>query len=268
VKKKSPPPARSTPKNVGAPKNVTPRKPDAGKPAETPAPSPRAIAAPKSPRAARKIAPSKAAAAVHPDSTRRAILGLLGGIASGKSTVSALLAADGRGLVFDADAVARECLDVTARDGRLVEALGPWAVAANGSADRKTIAKRVFDEPALLRALERLIHPAVLARIDDAIEDHRSRKGAPLLILDVPLLIETGLDRRCDALWFVDAPDEHRFARAKDRLGLTRDEVLKRESAQSPLDRKRTRADLVIRNDGSVADLEARVADGMRALGL
>lgn len=119
----------------------------------------------------------------------------------------------------------------------------------------------------MLRALERLIHPAVTARIEDAIEDHRMGKGPAILLLDVPLLIEVGLDRRCDALWFVDAPEEVRFARAKARLKLSADDVRKREAAQAPLDRKRTRADVVLDNGGSLAALDLQVERALAALG-
>ncbi len=70
----------------------------------------------------------------------------------------------------------------------------------------------------------------------------------------------------CDALWFVDAPDEERFVRAQQRLRLSREDVLKRELAQSPLDRKRGRADFVVKNDGTLAALTAQVAAGLLAL--
>jgi dephospho-CoA kinase len=213
-------------------------------------PSPRAQAAPPSP--ARPV--------------RRLILGLMGGIGAGKSTVTTILRKRIEATAVDADALAREVLDVCARDGRLAEALGAWAIAPDGTANRKIIGARVFDQPTLLRSLERVTHPAILARIDEAIEAHRAGEGPPLLILDVPLLIETGLERRCDALWFVDAPDEMRFARAEERLKLSRADVLKREAAQYPLDRKRARADLVLGNDGSLEHLEAAVDAGIASL--
>jgi dephospho-CoA kinase len=200
--------------------------------------------------------------------TPRIVLGLLGGISSGKSTVSEILARLGPGRTIDADALARVALDAAAKDGRLVAALGPWAVTKAGTPDRKAIAKRVFAEAPLLRALERITHPSVLAQIEDALDEHRSGKGPPVLVLDVPLLVESGVDRRCDTLWFVDAPDAARFARAKERLGLTREDVLGREAAQTPLERKRTRADLVIDNSGAPEALEAQVAAGLRSLGL
>jgi dephospho-CoA kinase len=144
----------------------------------------------------------------------RLILGLLGGIASGKSTVSRLITSFAPGRVFDADEIAREALALAAKDGRLAAALGPKCVGKDGLADRKAIAALVFRDAKALRALERLTHPYVAARIDDAVEDHRSGRGEALLVLDVPLLIEVGLERRCDALWFVDAPDEMRYQRA------------------------------------------------------
>ena len=196
---------------------------------------------------------------------RRMIVGLLGGIASGKSTVADILSEGGRGTVVDADALARQSLEEGARDGRLVAALGPWAITKTGVPDRKAIAKRVFDDPKLLRSLERLTHPAVLAKINDAIEEHRAGRGAPILVLDLPLLIEVGLERRCDALWFVEAKDADRFARAEKKLGLSREEVEKREAAQSPLDRKRARADRVLDNDGSLADLRSQIEVALSA---
>ena len=199
--------------------------------------------------------------------TPRIVLGLLGGISAGKSTVSAVIAAKGRGRVIDADALARQALEQCARDGRLAAGLGPWALTKTGVPDRKAIAARVFGDPAALRALERLTHPHVTAQIEEAVHDHRVGKGPPILVLDVPLLIEVGLDRRCDALWFVDAPDEERYERAEKRLGFSREEVDRRESAQSPLDRKRARAELVIDNGNAPEALFAQVEEGLRALG-
>jgi dephospho-CoA kinase len=196
----------------------------------------------------------------------RPVIGLLGGIAAGKSTVSALLKKLGPGRVVDADALARTALEDCARDGRLVAALGPWAVKGS-TPDRKAIAAKVFADPAALRALERITHPAITAAIDEAVNDHRLGRGEPILVLDVPLLLEAGLDRRCDALWFVSAPDEARFARAKERLGLGRDDVERREMAQSPLDRKRARADLIIENSGAPEALAAQVEAGLVGLG-
>lgn len=242
-----------------------------GKPAPTPPPAARAKQAAPAKAAPAKAAPAPKKAAAPKKATalpvRRAIVGLLGGIGSGKSTVSAAVARRTKATVLDADVFAREALEVCARDGRLADALGSWAVNADRTPNRKAIAAKAFDQPSVLRALERLIHPAVTAKIEDAIEDHRMGQGPALLLLDVPLLIEVGLDRRCDALWFVDASDEVRFARARERLKLTPDDVRKREAAQAPLDRKRARADVVLDNGGSLDALDAQVEAALRALG-
>lgn|GEM_PF-269806 len=246
-------------KSASAPKAASPA-PSApaakASPAAKPAPGPKAGKAPET---------KKKAATARP--VRRAIVGLLGGIGAGKSTVSAAVMRQTKASVLDADAFAREALDVCARDGRLAEALGPWAVHADRTPNRKAIAAKAFDQASVLRALERIIHPAVTARIEDAIEDHRMGQGPAILLLDVPLLIEVGLDRRCDALWFVDAPDDVRLARAKAHLKLSADDVRKREAAQAPLDRKRMRADLVVDNGGSLAALDLQVERALAALG-
>jgi dephospho-CoA kinase len=198
----------------------------------------------------------------------RLILGLLGGIGSGKSTVAAAISKHVDARVVDADALARVALDECAKDGRLVSVLGPQALRADGTPDRKAIAAKVFKDSRALRDLERLTHPFVHARIEEAVSDHRSGEGPGLLVLDVPLLLETGLERRCDALWFVEVPDAERFARAEKRLGLSAADVRAREEAQSPLDRKRARSDLVVDNAGAPEATESQVLAGLRGLGV
>ncbi len=254
-------PAPATTPASRAKQAVPPKK---AAPAPKGAAAPKAAAAPKVAAAPKKVAAPKKSPSLP---VRRAIVGLLGGIGSGKSTVAEVVGRRVKASVLDADVFAREALDACARDGRLAEALGTWAVNADRTPNRKAIAAKAFDVASVLRALERLIHPAVTAKIEDAIEDHRMGKGAPLLLLDVPLLIEVGLDRRCDALWFVAAPDEVRFARARARLKLTPDDVRKREAAQAPLDRKRARADVVLDNGGAREALEAQVDAALRTLG-
>jgi dephospho-CoA kinase len=103
--------------------------------------------------------------------------------------------------------------------------------------------------------------------IQEEIHRHRQATDAPVLVLDVPLLIEVGLDRRCDALWYVDAAEDLRRERAKQR-GLSVEEMERRERHQSPLDRKRARADLVIVNDGDERSLRSQVRRGLEALGV
>ena len=98
-------------------------------------------------------------------------------------------------------------------------------------------------------------------------EDHRAGEGPPLLVLDAALLIEVGLDRQCDALWYVDAPEALRAERAAAR-GLTLEEIRLREAFQSPAERKRARADRVIHNDVDDDALDGQVIEGLEALGV
>ncbi len=201
-----------------------------------------------------------------PLKVERIALGMLGGIGSGKSYVARRAAELAPGVVVNADAIAHEGLRLFAADGRLAEAIGAEFVR-DGKPDVKTLGTRAFEDPALLRRLERLVHPYVHAAIKVAIRDFRSGAGPALLVLDVPLLIEVGLDRQCDALWYVETPDDLRVERAAQR-GLTLEQIHMREAFQSPRERKRGRANLVIRNDVDQAALDAQLLAGLTALGL
>ena len=196
----------------------------------------------------------------------RAVIGLLGGIGSGKSYVARRTATLGPGVVLNADALAHEALHLYAADGHLAESVGEEYVQ-DGKPLIKELGKRAFEDPALLRRLERLIHPYVLCAIREAIDDHRSGEGPPLLVLEVALLVEVGLDRGCDALWYIEVPDDLRAERAGQR-GLTLDQIRLREAFQSPKERKRARADKIIRNDVSDAALDEQISEGLRELGV
>ena len=121
----------------------------------------------------------------------------------------------------------------------------------------------MFDDDEALRTLEGLVHPIVLDHIEGRVAAHRERAEPALLVLDVPLLLERGLDALCDVLWFVETPDTLRFERAAVR-GLSPDEIRRRERRQVPLPRKRERADLVIAND---EDLDPQLIRGLTDLG-
>lgn len=196
----------------------------------------------------------------------RPIIGLLGGICSGKSHVASRLAALGPGRVVAADELAHAALEVAAADGRLEATLGPGYVV-DGKADRAALADRVFGDAPALRRLERLLHPTVHVQIKAAVEDHMRGVGPAVLVLDVPLLIEVGLDRACTELWYVDVPDAVRFERSAAR-GLTAAEIARRERFQSPLERKRARADRVLDNDVSPQDLDEQIRRHLADLGV
>jgi len=204
-----------------------------------------------------------------PPTSRPLVLAVLGGIASGKSLVARLLAGS-RGVVVDADALAREALESPAVVEQLVAAYGPGVLDPAGRPRRAWLAERVFRHESERRRLEGWIHGIVRARILAALDDAAAR-GVPRVVLDVPLLLENddqhGLTARCDRLVFVDSSLEQRDRRAREQRGWAPGEVARREAAQLPLERKRARADRVIANDGTPEDLKAAVDAFLAELG-
>lgn len=203
---------------------------------------------------------------VPPPAGPHVVLGMLGGVGSGKSHVARRAAALGGGRIVDADTLAKEALAAAAADGRLAAALGEGFVQ-DGRADVRAIGARAFEDAAFLARLEALVHPPVQAAIQAAVEAFRATATEQLLVLDVPLLIEVGLDRRCDALWYVETPDALRAERGAAR-DLTLAEIHRREAHQTPLVRKRARADRVIDNSVDAEALDTQVRTGLEALGL
>jgi len=185
---------------------------------------------------------------------------VVGGIGSGKSAAARLLAGP-RGLVLDADRLAHEVLDEPETRSWLRERLGPAVLGPDGRVDRAAIARAVFAPQGeeLRRELEGFTHPRVRARIMARLGEARAA-GVEPIVLDVPLLLENdaqhGLARLCDALVFVDVPDEERERRVRRDRGWPAGERARRESAQLPLAEKRRRAQHVLPNHGSPRDLE------------
>lgn len=180
------------------------------------------------------------------------VFGIIGGIASGKSTVSEAIAG-AEGLVLSADLAAHEALDQPEIQAKIRERFGAEAIGDDGRTIRPVLAKVIFDDPAARKAVESWIHPAVRAKLRGGLEDARER-GIPRVVLDVPLLLEHaeqhGLVDLCDYLVFVDVPLDVRDRRAAQTRGWEPGEVARREEAQLPIEDKRRRADILIRNDG------------------
>jgi dephospho-CoA kinase len=196
----------------------------------------------------------------------------MGGIASGKSAVSRLLAegGSGSGEVIDADRVAHELLAEPATATFLKEAFGPEVLDGEGRPDRAALAKLVFSDPEARSRLEGFTHPRIRARIRASLEDARAA-GRSRIVLDVPLLLENeaehGLVEHCDLLVFVDVDSAERERRARETRGWPSGELARREAAQLPLSRKKARADHVIPNDGTLAELEINVKRLLSSIG-
>jgi dephospho-CoA kinase len=182
------------------------------------------------------------------------VIGLLGGVAAGKSAVARIFAAHGLWHI-DADAITRATASEPAVLAQVAAAFGPEAVRA-GALDREAIGRAVFADPAARKRLEAILHPPVLARIDAELAAARSQGVSALL--DVPLLLETGLDTRCDVLVFVAAAANVRKERAAAR-GWPEGELARREAAQAPLASKQQRAHHTVSNDGPIAATEDQV---------
>ena len=204
------------------------------------------------------------AAPHHPDSQRPFRLGVTGGIASGKSTVMALLR-DRCAETIDADLVYRDLIQPgRPLHARLVERWGEKIVAADGTIDRRALGAIVFSDPEQLADLDRLTHPAIRERIDELFEAATAR----VVAIDAVKLIESGHADRCDAVWLVVADPRVQVDRLVKDRGLERDDAERRVVAQPELAPRIARADRVIMNDGNLNDLAAAVDAAWRDLPL
>jgi dephospho-CoA kinase len=169
------------------------------------------------------------------------VIGLTGSIGMGKSTTARFFAEAGVP-VHDADAAVHRLYAGAA--AAIIEAEFPGVSNAEGI-DRAKLAKRVLDDPEALRRLERIIHPMV-RREEVRFLDEAERAGAPIAVLDIPLLFETGADRRVDAIVVVTAPAEMQRVRAFERPGMTEEKFQALLAKQMPDAEKRRRADFVV----------------------
>ncbi|NLH98198.1 MAG: dephospho-CoA kinase [Chthonomonadales bacterium] len=189
------------------------------------------------------------------------LIGITGGVATGKSEVARLFAQRGA-IVLSADAIAREA---TAPGSPLIEAiardLGAQYVR-DGVLDRAALAELVFRDPEARGRLEAIVHPVVLKRLRDAVEELRNRTPKPEVVtVEVPLLYEVGIEGWFDEVVVVAAPQSEQLRRLQNRDGLAEEAALARIRAQMPIEEKMARADHVIVNDGTIGDLARSVEE-------
>jgi dephospho-CoA kinase len=182
------------------------------------------------------------------------LIGLTGGIGSGKSTVSRLLAAQGA-LIIDADRITRQLQERGQPVWHAIAANFGWSILlADGRIDRKKLGRRVFGDPSERAVLNRLVHPAVQEEIRQQIVKARER-DASVVVLDVPLLIEGGLYKIVDQVWVVYASPEQQVERVCARDGVSAETAQHRIAAQMPLKEKLGYADRVIDNQKGTEQL-------------
>ena len=185
------------------------------------------------------------------------VVGLTGGIGSGKSTVARMLA-DRGAVIVDADVLAREAV---APGGPAHEALvvrfGAGVVAQDGSLDRRAVAELVFDDPAALADLNAIVHPPVRAAIAARLAELRGSDSVVVLV--IPLLVESGRSYGESAVVVVDCPEDVAVRRLVEHRGMDETDARRRMAAQVPRADRLAAADVVIDNAGSPEDLERRV---------
>jgi len=169
------------------------------------------------------------------------ILGLTGSVGMGKSTTAKFFAEEGVP-VHDADAVVHQLYECEATP--LIEAAFP-GTSSGGKVDRDKLAKRVFGDAEAIKTLEGIVHPLVAAARDRFLAE-ADRSGAAVAVLDIPLLYETGGDKRCDAVVVVSAPADTQRARVFERPGMTEQKFAVMLARQLPDEEKRRRADFVV----------------------
>ncbi len=195
------------------------------------------------------------------DGTKVPLLGIIGGIASGKSFVAEQLERLGA-VVVSADRWAHEVLKSEDVKQAIRQRWGEKVFGPDDQVDRAAMAKIVFapppDGPRELKYLEQLTHPIIGQRMREQVAELVTHSATAAIVLDVPLMLESGWNKVCDRIVFVDASPEVRLARARAR-GWTQEDFARREAAQESLESKRAHADVVIDNSGSPESTAAQI---------
>lgn len=205
-----------------------------------------------------------AATACRTGGGKKPVIGLVGGIGSGKSYVARCLQNYG-GYVVEADRLGHEALRQPDIRAAVVQRWGQDMLDASGDIDRSRLAAIVFRDPQQRRALEALVHPYISQRMQEEIAQAQADPAVRFVVVDAALLLETGWHQLCDHVIFVDAPDELRLARTQQSRGWTAAEWQARESAQWPVAEKRRLADAVVENCGDTAQLCRQLETLLRA---
>ncbi|MDR2458435.1 MAG: dephospho-CoA kinase [Clostridiales Family XIII bacterium] len=195
------------------------------------------------------------------------VIGITGGIGSGKSTVSRFLVKN-FWTVLDADKIAKEvCSAGKPALKKIQNVFGEKSINIYEELDRRYISRIVFSDKDNLEKLNAIVHQYIFEYIDSRIEiakqylreSKQKIKVLEKIFIDAPLLIESGLDKKCNEVWLITADRKKRIERAMSNYGLTKDEVIKRIDVQISDDKKKKYADFIIENNGSILELEEKI---------
>ncbi|NOY59664.1 MAG: dephospho-CoA kinase [Calditrichaeota bacterium] len=186
------------------------------------------------------------------------IVGLTGIPGSGKSEVARMLAQRGA-IIVDVDLAGRWAVEENESVREQIRRTFGDAVFIGDELDRRKLGALIFADKNMRDELNRIVHPAMLQRVDDLINESSKTANAPYIVVDAALIFELGLDKKVDVTVTVSSPIETCIKRAMQRDGLDREEVMQRIKSQLPQEEKVKRADYVLRNDGDRVNLEKEV---------
>ncbi len=188
------------------------------------------------------------------------IIGLTGSIASGKSTVSRILADCGAPIV-DADLIARAVAE-RGEPGwqKIVETFGEGVLQADGQLDRGKVGEMIFRDATKRAELDRIMHPIILERMETEIAVYE-KQGEAIVILDIPLLLELGWQDKVSVVWLVAVSPDTQKRRLMARNNLTEEQAMVRIASQMSIEEKRRYADVIINNDGTLEETEQAVCE-------
>ncbi len=187
------------------------------------------------------------------------MIGILGGMYSGKSTVAAELAKLGCA-VIDADSISHQLLEEKGVLKKIVRVFGKEILDDKGKISRPALANRVFGDPAKLAILTGILHPLIMVGVETLIKKCDSQPAVRAIALDVPLLVEVGWEKCCDHIIYVDCAPPIRLERAKNKGVFEADHLKIRENLQISLDKKKRIADNIVDNNSDLSGLSKQIA--------
>jgi len=194
------------------------------------------------------------------------IVGLTGGVASGKTGVSQILREEGAYLI-DADQIARELVQPhTATWNELIKVFGKEILQEDGTIHRKRLAAKVFSDPEQRNLLNQILHPRIKAEMNKGVKEIGQKDPDAIVVIDAALLIELGDHREMDKVIVVTSTEKQQIERLKKRDGVDQEEAQRVLSSQMPLEEKMKVADFVIRNEGSFEETRRRVKEVFQEL--